>query len=70
MKLYHVYFEIYNKKIKASLYAISKVQAENIVRSKLKIHKIEDTGIDKGSVADMLNLKESIEDIMQGLNET
>lgn len=40
MKKYAVYFEIYGKKMKVNVEAISKVQAENIVKSKLHIHKV------------------------------
>lgn len=66
MKKYHVYFEVYGKKMKTTLYAISKVQAENIVRSKLVIDKIEDTGIEKGSLADTLG---TFDDIINSLTD-
>ena len=46
MNTYDVYFEIYGKKLKVKLKAQSKLQAEEIVKSKIIFHKIEDVTID------------------------
>jgi len=45
MKTYNVYFEIFGKKMKVEIKAKSKLQAEEIVKSKIIFHKIEDTTI-------------------------
>jgi len=37
---YDIFFEIYGKKMKCTLFAESKEQAEYILRGKIKIHKI------------------------------
>jgi hypothetical protein len=42
MNTYDVYFEIYGKKLKVKLKAKSKIQAEEIVKSKIIFHKIKD----------------------------
>lgn len=41
MKSYNVYFVIYDKKLKVKVEAVSKDQAERIVRNDLKIIKVE-----------------------------
>jgi len=45
MKNYNVYFEIFGKKMKVEIKANSKQQAEEIVKSKIIFHKIEDITI-------------------------
>lgn len=47
MNTYYVYFEIYGKKLKVKVNAKSKLQAEEIVKSKIIFHKIEDVTIDE-----------------------
>ena len=43
---YTVYFEIYGKKMKAKIYAISEQEAISVVRGKLRIVKV-DSIVDK-----------------------
>ena len=45
MNTYNVYFEIFGKKMKVEIKAKSKQQAEEIVKSKIIFHKIEDITI-------------------------
>lgn len=45
MNTYDVYFEIFGKKMKVKIKAKSKIQAEEIVKSKIIFHKIEDVTI-------------------------
>ena len=47
MNTYDVYFEIYGKKLKVKVNAKSKLQAEEIVKSKIIFHKIEDVTINE-----------------------
>jgi hypothetical protein len=46
MNTYNVYFEIFGKKMKIEIKAKSKQQAEEIVKSKIVFHKIEDVTIE------------------------
>lgn len=46
MNEYTVYFEIYGKKMKVKVKAVSKFEAESQVRKDIKIHKIEDSLLD------------------------
>jgi len=41
MEEYEVFFEIYGKKMKTTVSAISEMMAKEIVKSKLIIHKVE-----------------------------
>lgn len=45
MNNYTVYFEIFGKKMKVEIKAKSKQQAEEIIKSKIIFHKIEDNTI-------------------------
>lgn len=41
VKNYHVYFEIYGKKMRATVMANSKEEAENQIKDKITFHKTE-----------------------------
>jgi len=43
MKKFKIYFELYGKKMCTSLIAESKESAEAIIRTKIKIHKVEES---------------------------
>jgi len=45
MNTYNVYFEIFGKKMKVEINAKSKKQAEEIVKSKIIFHKIENVSM-------------------------
>jgi len=45
MKTYKVYFEIFGKKMKVEIKAKSKQQAEEIIKSKIIFHKIENVSM-------------------------
>jgi hypothetical protein len=45
MNTYNVYLELFGKKMKVKIKAKSKQQAEEIVKSKIIFHKIEDITI-------------------------
>jgi len=45
MNTYNVYLELFGKKMKVEIKAKSKQQAEEIVKSKIIFHKIEDITI-------------------------
>lgn len=62
MKNYVVYFEIYGKKMKATVPAFNEEGAKQIVQSQLKIHKvvrkeIEDIGNTFSDIIDLLTKK-------------
>jgi len=46
MNNYTVYFEIFGKKMKVEIKAKSKQQAEEVVKSKIIFHKIEDNTVE------------------------
>lgn len=52
MKAYMVYFEIYGKKMKTSVMARNRKEAEALVRERLTIHKIDEVKKDGLDVFD------------------
>lgn len=44
--MYTVYFEIYGKKMKATIEANSEKEAKELIKNKIKFHKIEDNNVD------------------------
>ena len=44
--MYTVYFEIYGKKMKATIEANSEKEAKELIKNKIKFHKIEDNKVD------------------------
>jgi hypothetical protein len=41
MREYHVYFELYGKKMRSTVFATNEEQAKEVVREKLTFHKVE-----------------------------
>lgn len=54
MKTYNIFFEIYGKKMKVQINALSPERAEIILRSKIEIHKIEEE-LPKNDFEDFFN---------------
>lgn len=62
VKNYHVYFEIYGKKMRTTVMAISKEEAENKIKDKITFHKTE---VDKGDYFNQsMDLLDNIIDVL------